>query len=285
MLRHTIDRIAGLIPRDRQLVLIGEGHWEHATRSLVGHPAGNIIEQPLFRETAPGILYSILHVFCRDPNAAVGIFPSDHFILEEHRFMDCVAKGFDLLPRYPDGVIALTVRPERPENGYGWFENGGEIDRVNGTALLRAGGFLEKPDEATTLRLFASGGLVSTMVLLGRAVAFLRLFERLTPGLTGVFAPLLQTIGTRREHESAKRAFGRIAPMNYSSLILEHSFRGVNLINADDVYWSDWGDPGRIREDIIRFGLRNRAAIGRFHRHALHSSHGNKVELGRLWRQ
>ena len=258
MLQHTLDRIGGVFPRERQLVLIDQSHRGQAADSLRDHPSGNILLQKINRETAPSLLYSVLHAFQRDPNAEVGIFPSDHFVLEEDLFMHFVQDALGMVPRLPDNISALTVRPETPVPGHGWFESAGDADGSDEVSLLRAARFVEKPDKPATLRLFASGALVSTMVLLGRAITFLRLFERLTPALAGAFTPLLRSIGTPQEHHSATRVFRGIAPMSFSSAILEPAFNCINLINADGVYWSDWGDPGRIRADIRRFGLGDR---------------------------
>ena len=46
--------------------------------------------QPANKETGPGILLPLMFIYKRCPHAIVAVFPSDHFVLEEDRFMNHV---------------------------------------------------------------------------------------------------------------------------------------------------------------------------------------------------
>src|ERR1041385_844288 len=95
MLRHTVDRVQWLLPRERLLTIINCHHLKYAEEHLSDQLPQNIIVQPYCRETAAGILLPLLHIVHRDPEAVVGLFPSDHFIVEERSFMEFVSRAFE----------------------------------------------------------------------------------------------------------------------------------------------------------------------------------------------
>src|SRR5687767_9752363 len=76
----------------RILTIIGRHHLGYAEvrRQLFSRPKQNIIVQPANKETGPGILLPLMHIYKRSPEAIVAVFPSDHFIWEEDRFMNHV---------------------------------------------------------------------------------------------------------------------------------------------------------------------------------------------------
>ena len=93
MLEHTLARVERLIPRERILIVVSTHHRPEVEAQLAHWPQANVIFQPLNRDTAPGILFPLVHVSQRAPSATVAIFPSDHFIVEEARFMSSVRTG------------------------------------------------------------------------------------------------------------------------------------------------------------------------------------------------
>ena len=78
LLQETLDRMAPLIPPERTVVVVAEGHEELARMQLADKPGVEIISQPRDLGTGPGLLLPLTHVLARDPQATVAVFPSDH---------------------------------------------------------------------------------------------------------------------------------------------------------------------------------------------------------------
>ena len=95
MLEHTVDRAEKLIPQQQIVTVVSKHHLRFAAvqRQLARQLPTNIILQPENKETLPGILLPLMHVYKRCPKGIVALFPSDHFILEEDRFMYHVAQA------------------------------------------------------------------------------------------------------------------------------------------------------------------------------------------------
>lgn len=254
MLQHTLDRVATVIPRHRILTVITRDHLKRAREQLQGWPPELLVIQPRNRETAPGILLPLLSIHARDPKATVGIFPSDHFILEEGIFMDHVAQAVKFLATHRRLLILLGIAPDRPEAAYGWIEPSNEIAREAGYGLFGVRRFWEKPTAPIAERLYVRGWLWNSLVLVGRTRTFLRHFRQAVPELWANFESIRTALGTPREAEALEEAYRRMPAVNFSSHVLEPIPKRLGVMPAKGVMWSDWGDETRIFQTLQEIG-------------------------------
>jgi mannose-1-phosphate guanylyltransferase len=210
--------------------------------------------QPFNRETAPGLLYPLLHISRHDPDAIVCILPSDHFILEEELFMEYVSNACSFVAASSSSTVLLGVEPQQPDGEYGWIETGSRIPRGDGTDYFEVGGFSEKPDSAAAGRLYSRGGLVNTFVLISKASNLLNLFRLFTPALYDTFMGVRHALGSSSEEEAVEKAYLSVPSINFSHEILGKNPEGLRVLRVKNVYWSDWGDPSRILADLGRHG-------------------------------
>ena len=264
MLRHTIDRCEMLIPPERLLTIISRHHLQYAQHHLYDRPSGTVIIQPYTRETASGILYPLLHIHTREPDALVAIFPSDHFVLKEDRFMDYVRFAAEFIEYSPHSMVLLGVEPDHPEKEYGWIEINSEIRHDKWKRIFTIRRFIEKPD-AFDIQ-FAGKNLWNTMVCVCRVHTLLDHFRTLTPNLYETFQRIKNLLGSSREKDAVEKIFTHLAPVNFSRALLEKNPEGLCVLRMDDVYWNDWGNPERILSDLRRLTkpilFRNEVAIG-----------------------
>jgi mannose-1-phosphate guanylyltransferase len=82
MLEHTYRRAEKLIPRERLFTIVNQAHMKHqaVVDQLGGREPGTVIVQPENRDTGPGLLLPLMHIYKRYANAIVAVFPSDQFI-------------------------------------------------------------------------------------------------------------------------------------------------------------------------------------------------------------
>src|SRR5688572_33404456 len=90
LFQHTLDRADLLTRPERKVVLVAAGHRKEACQQLQGRLAARVVLQPLNRDTAPGVFLPLTYVRAANHDATVVIYPSDHFINPEERFMDFV---------------------------------------------------------------------------------------------------------------------------------------------------------------------------------------------------
>jgi len=150
-LRRTVERIEPLIPIDRQIVVAGEAHVARIHEELPELPAGNLICEPVGRNTAACIGLASVFLERRDPDAIAVVLPADHCIQEASAFRASLEKAVTLAQERKSTVV-IGVTPDRPETSYGYMHIGSEM-RQDIYPVLR---FREKPDDETARRFVAA---------------------------------------------------------------------------------------------------------------------------------
>jgi mannose-1-phosphate guanylyltransferase len=115
--------------------------------------------QPENRGTATAIFLALSYIRKRNREATVLIFPSDHFVYPEERFLEIVRAAVRTAQATRHSVVLLGVPAKRPETDYGWIQPGTSFTGANGYRLHIASRFIEKPTPEVCKRAMASGAL------------------------------------------------------------------------------------------------------------------------------
>lgn len=256
MLEHTFSRAQKVVFPDHLFTVVNREHLKHheVWEQLSTRPKGTVVFQPRNKETGPGILLPLIHLYKKYPQAIVVTFPSDHFVLEENLFMNHVDLAYQIVGRDPSVMVLLGMEPLRLEPDYGYIlpGNGAVGSLRNGLRpVLR---FFEKPDRQTANDLFHKGGLWNTMVMAFKAERLLGLAQKVAPGLWRCFQRIWSSIGTPHEKDVVEDVYHKIEPLNFSKEILETiSVRYsscLKVLPVQGVYWCDWGSEHRINSAI-----------------------------------
>ena len=243
MLEHTFHRAEKLIPTRQILTVISRHHLSRAEvcRQLASRPRETLIVQPANKETGPGILLPLMFIYKRCPQAIVAIFPSDHFVLEENRFMNHVKLAVQAVQQDPSRIVLLAIEPHEPETEYGYVvphEDVGEL----GTRRVSA--FIEKPKTELASELVMAGGLWNTMTMVFKAHTLLQLVRSLHPALYLHFCCILDVLGTREERVTIDQVYENLEPINFSKQILERIAvdypRSISVLPVSEFFGATW---------------------------------------------
>ena len=252
MLRCTLDRIGRRIPAERTLIVVGSHHRAEVEKELNHWPRQNIIFQPANRDTAPGILLPLAHVTDRDPDATVAVFPSDHFILDEERFMGAVDKALQDAKRNPGKLVLLGMTPQPgEETEYGYIK----VARKPGTSDTRAvSGFVEKPPLARAKKLIQQGALWNTMVFAAHNLALWEMVKQTAPVLYHAFRLVQMSLRNSHSNGVLDHVYEIIPSVNFSSAICQPLANRLRVLPVAVVGWSDWGTVGSILRTLRKLG-------------------------------
>lgn len=251
MLQHSIARAARLIPRDQILVSLNSNHRREAIEQLSDLPPKNLVFQPSNLDTAPGILLPLTHISMRDPQAVVAVFPSDHFVANEEKFMAQVETALEELQYFPEALILLGVTPDGVDDGYGWIE---PDEKAAGRAAVGVRGFWEKPDPADARRLKLKGCLWNTFVFVARATTLWDVVANAAPQLYQIFWNMRLMLYSIHSPSFVEHCYRRLQPVNFSSAILAHARPSLKVLPVPKVGWSDWGTQERILASLKAIG-------------------------------
>lgn len=252
MLEHTFRRTEKLIPAERILTIVGRHHLVHdeVQRQLARRPARTVIIQPDNKDTGPGILLPLMHLYKLTPDAIVAVFPSDHFIWEEDRFMEHVGRATRAVAADPSRIVLLAMEAQYPEVEYGYIVPRQENGSRNVWGLRGTAKFVEKPDAATARQLVESGGLWNTMTMVFRVRTVLSLLQRFCAATYRRFDRIYNAIGTPDEAKTTHEVYQKLEPLNFSKGFLEMvsatSPATIAVMPVSEVFWSDWGSERRL---------------------------------------
>src|SRR5580698_2201675 len=153
MIQQTVERLKPLTTLDKTWIITNEFLAQEIADQLPGMPAAHIVQEPVARNTAPACGLAAFLIERESPAAVLGVFPSDHVISDEPRFLKALQKGIALAAS-GDNIVVLGIEPTRPETGYGYIETGDE--ETDGGAL-RVRRFTEKPNLNRAQEFVASG--------------------------------------------------------------------------------------------------------------------------------
>ncbi len=245
LLEHTLSRALKVVPDKRTLVVLDQSHEQFCKTQLKSRPEITRIVQPRNCDTAPGIFLPLTHVRRTDPQATVILYPSDHFVFPEERFVSVVREAVRESSRLSGYLILLGIEPDCLELDYGWIQPGPAIRGSSGRVRsVRA--FVEKPGYAEIRRAAVCGALWNTFVLVAKVEFLWRLGWRFFPEMMRLFQTLGGAIGSSSEPEVLDNIYTVMPCFNFSSALLQRVPDRVGVLELRDVLWSDWGRPERV---------------------------------------
>ena len=222
---EAIERLAGLIPRDRILVVTGTALAGQIQQRL-GLPAANILVEPRAASTAPALIWATSEAQRRDPDAEVLSLHADWAVGDAAAFRRSADSALTTARQY-ECLVTVGVVPSRPETGYGYIVPGAPL----GDGARMVARFSEKPDAATALDLMAAGALWNSGLFAWTAERLLAEVETHTPEV----APHLPVLYAG----DVGRFFRDVTPISIDVGLLERS--GSVAVVSGAFAWDDIG--------------------------------------------
>jgi mannose-1-phosphate guanylyltransferase len=222
---ESIDRLAGLIPRERILVVTGAALAAQIQHRL-GVPAANVLVEPRAASTAPALIWATSEAQRRDPQAEVLSLHADWAVGDAAAFRRTAETALATARQY-ECLVTVGVVPSRPETGYGYIVPGAPL----GDGARMVARFSEKPDAATALDLMAAGALWNSGLFAWTAERLLAEVEIHTPEVAP-YVPALRA-------GDVVQFFRDVTPISIDVGLLERS--GAVAVVSGAFAWDDIG--------------------------------------------
>jgi mannose-1-phosphate guanylyltransferase len=250
MIQQTVERLEPLAGPDKILVITNEYLFDEIADQLDDIPIGQILQEPVARNTAPACGLAAFIIERQNPDAVLGIFPSDHVIGDEPRFLKTLQKGIAVAAA-GDNMVVLGIEPVRAETGYGYIETG---DFTPDDTALHVRRFTEKPNQNRAEEFVAAGNYYwnSGMFLWSARTLANAVREHLPE-----CAPLLEGIAAAYGTPKFKEVFHKLYPqcenISVDYAVLEpRSAKGEHLSHLycipAEFTWNDLGSWASLYE-------------------------------------
>jgi mannose-1-phosphate guanylyltransferase len=236
LLVETWRRARKLAPPERIWVVTPAALARPVRRLLPQLRRGRLILEPSPRDTAPAVALACATVRRSDPEAIVGVFPTDHVVRKEQEFVRSVRVAVGEAAR--GRLVCLGIRPDRPATGYGYLACASAPVKGRPARVAR---FVEKPDLARARRFLRTGKyLWNAGMFVWRAERFLEEAGRVAPGIVTAVEGHLA---------GRKTAWRRAVRLSVDYAVMERA-RDVAVVPLD-AGWDDvgsWDAAARLRE-------------------------------------
>jgi len=235
-LRQTYERFLPLVPTENFLVVTGEAYRPLVAEQLPELAPGQILGEPLGRNTAPCIAYAAFRLRATDPDAVMIVAPADHLITGEEEFRRAMAQSVEYASSH-DAMMTIGIRPTRPDTGYGYIQIE-EQHPPGGISRVRT--FTEKPG-AELARVFVESGefLWNSGIFVWKNSTILAAIAEHLPEEYALFAASAADFGTDRETDTVRRIYPELRNVSIDFGVLEHA---ANVhVRCSDFGWSDVG--------------------------------------------
>lgn len=260
MIQQTVERLLPLAPADGFWIITNEELRDGIARQLPKVPRNHIIAEPLGRNTAPAIGLAAFLLMRQDPDAVIGMFPSDHVIGNASAYHKNLRAAVRLAVE--DGyIVVIGIRPTRPETGYGYIQAG---EKLPG-GMRRVHRFTEKPNVDRAREFVEEGNYFWNS---GMFVWSARTLARALREHLSETAPYLEEIaaafGSDKFESTFKKLYPKCENISVDYAVLEpRSAKGEHAANIycipAEFEWNDLGSwtalyehkaAGKLRENI-----------------------------------
>ena len=226
LLRQSIERLRGIIPPERILIVTGKALAKATYRELPELPRRNILLEPCRRDTAAAVATACTAVErLGGENAVAAILTADQLMENVKAFRRILSLAADAAARSGD-IVTMGVKPTYPATGFGYIKVGRPCGKV-----FRADRFVEKPDLATARRYLKSGKYVWNAGMFVWKVSTLKaMLAKYAPQLVGI----------------TPKDYGRLPKISFDYAVMEKADNV--LVTSGDFGWDDvgtWTSAGR----------------------------------------
>jgi mannose-1-phosphate guanylyltransferase len=261
MIQQTVERLKPLAGLEKTWIITNEYLSHEIADQLPGLPAAQIVQEPVARNTAPACGLAAFLIERDNPDAVLGVFPSDHVIADEPRFLKALQKGIAVAAA-GENIVVLGIEPFRAETGYGYIETG---DLTKDDQALHVRRFIEKPNQNRADEFVAAGNYYwNSGMFLWSARTLANAVREHVPET----APLLEAIaaawGTPQFDEVFRTAYPKCENISVDYAVLEpRSAKGEHLSHLfcipAEFNWNDLGSWASLYEYQVETRLRGDA--------------------------
>lgn len=249
LLHDALCRAESVTLSERTCAVVSEHHrlWWQALDLRIPHE--NVIQQPLNRGTATGILLPLLEILRRDPDAGLLVLPSDHFVRDEPVLASCLRAAMFSVRRQPEQIVILGISADEPDPELGYIV----AEEAVATNLRSVSQFVEKPSMPAARVLIARGGVWNSFIFAAHGQTLLRAFEQRAPHVVAEMRQIVSITDPSIRRAELAEFYEHAPALDFSRDILQQVPTLLRVLIVPPCGWSDLGTPRRVTETLSRF--------------------------------
>ena len=243
-LQQAVDRVLPLVPSKNIFIITNAVQAEAVRKQLPKLPKGNVIGEPIGRDTCAAVTLGAAIVGQRSVNAVMAVLPADHVIPEEKKFQQVLSDAFDLAGR-GQVIVTIGIKPTEPATGYGYIRTGNALPPPHGvapykTTFFKAEQFVEKPYHDRAVEYVTSGNYRwNAGMFIWSFVTITQGLEKHQPEMAEACQRWFKVAGTPKLEKVLAKEYPAIKKISIDFALMEHA---QNVVVADGSF--EWDDLG-----------------------------------------
>ena len=238
MIRLTFNRLREIADSDKIFVVASAKLSKLIHNDIPEIPEENFIIEPSGKNTAPAIGLAALHIFKRDSNAVMGVYPADHLIIGDSKFKNIITNAQKMVER-KSCLITIGINPTYPATGYGYIQyDPNKKMEIKGVYKVKT--FAEKPEKETAEKFIGSGEFLwNAGMFIWKAEIILLEMKTFMCELHDSLDSIYDALGSTQYETVLDREWELVQSESIDYGILEKA-KNVYTIQAD-FQWNDLG--------------------------------------------
>ncbi len=239
LLQRTYRRLLGAAAREDILIATGADYAPEVLRQLSGLPKGNLLAEPVRRDSSGAIGLAAAWVYAENPNEFLFSVHADAWIADDKAFVSLLGAGQKTLKRFPEHTLLFGIAPTYPETGYGYIQLNKKVVQRAAHPVYSVKRFIEKPSLARARMFAGDSRYVWNPGWFGwRVDALLGLYKKFLPK---DYASLMRIAAARRSSLPAVvgKEFPKLTSISIDHGILERTDK--RLVIPAVLGWADIG--------------------------------------------
>ena len=239
LLAQAVERLRGLIPPERVLVITGARLVEATHEAVPEIPRENVIGEPFGRDTAAACALASALVKARNPTGVFCILTADQIIGDLDAFRSTLRESLQMAAS-EDLLLTIGIQPAFASTGFGYIEAGQALAERCGIGFLKVKRFVEKPDRAKAEQFLAEGRYYwNSGMFIWSVLAFRKALGRHQPHLLEMADRMTACAGGPDFEARLREEYGRLQKISIDYAIME---KVDNIVMAKGVFaWDDVG--------------------------------------------
>jgi mannose-1-phosphate guanylyltransferase len=253
LLRQSVDRLKGVVPKSNILVITSESLYKPTRKELSDLPRENIVTEPCRRDTAAAIATACGVVESRGgDDAIVAILTADHLMNDEEAFRKLLNDSA-IAAKLSNNIITMGVAPDHPATGFGYIKCGKRVELGVDTVFFKVDKFVEKPDVNRARRYLATKKYVwNAGMFVWRVATMKEALVKYAPPLAILEASLANE---KNKKEVLETLYPQLEPISIDYAVME---KAENIIvSSGDFGWDDVGTWSSADKHMKIDGRRN----------------------------
>lgn len=262
LLGSCFDRLNAIFDSRNILVLTNVDYAELVQEELAELPIGNVIAEPMVRDTAGAIGLAATILAKYNPEASMAVVTADQLLEPAETLQNALQAAFEFVERNPEALVTFGIKPTFPSTQLGYVKLAGHKgDSKDKNAVYPVEAFKEKPDLETAQRYVESGEYFwNSGMFVWKAATILKHLTTFVPETAEPLQRIAAAWDTHDQETVLAESFAQLPKISIDYAVMERA-TGVHAIQLD-CRWLDLGSFAALADIVQPDGANNVVVAG-----------------------